>query len=635
MSVFDQHGNSRPRLRIFYFLIAALVLTLIGGLFYRQIIERHYHAAQEQEQNLRRVLIPGPRGNIFDRDDRLLVGNQPRHSAVIYLAELRAEFRRKYLTLFREYRDAGINPHGQPLEIKARAAVTQRYLDTLNKVTGRSEQIDSRNLDQHFHQRRLLPYPLMNDLSPDEVARIIEQIPVNSRIQIASSSVRRYPFGAAAGHALGFVSTTIDLPETTLPGDNLMTFPIPGSIGRSGIERAFNDRLQGRTGGEIWIVDPSGFRYGEPVKQLAQVQGYDITLSIDIDVQLVAERELGTRIGAVVAIDVATGEILALASRPGYDLSELTPFIPRKVFQRIEEEGGWLNRATHGLYPPGSTFKLITALAALRDGRITPDSVSYCGGRYRVGNRYFPCHARAGHGYINLVDALRVSCNVYFYEYGLLTGIESIAREARLFGLHETTAMELAEESRPVPDPDWKRRVRNEPWFPGDTANVSIGQGDLRVTPLQMAVFTASLARGKTRTNVTILNRGGSIPPLGGENIGLSATHLQAIFDGMERATETGTARFARVPGVRTAGKTGTSQVRVRNGTLNLAWFVGFAPVENPRVAISVLVEGASIDDDIAGGAVAAPIAREVVRSALEKLRILPLDPALSAAARS
>src|SRR5690606_36374252 len=172
--------------------------------------------------------------------------------------------------------------------------------------------------------------------------------------------------------------------ERGLPGENLMTFNIRGSVGRTGLERFYNQHLQGRTGSEIWIVDPSGFRYGKPVKQQPPIKGKDLMISIDVDLQKVAQRAIGARTGAAIAMDVQSGEVLALASKPDYDLNDLTPYIPTSVFQEIEESGGWLNRAVQGVYPPGSTFKIVTAMAALRAGAITPETTSYCSGRYQV-----------------------------------------------------------------------------------------------------------------------------------------------------------------------------------------------------------------------------------------------------------
>lgn len=634
MSVVESHKNYDPRLRIFYLMVAVIVLVLLGGLARLQLFNSVTYSEKEKQQNQRRVLFPGPRGNIFDRDNRLLVGNRPRFSTVVYLAELRQEFRREYINLVRGYREmdnppSGLAPCGacSVVEVEARAAVAQRYLDQINEATGQNHQVDPQDLDQHYHRRLLLPYPLVEDLTSNEFAGILSQIPLDSKIQLHTSSARHYPHDQAAAHVLGYVSSTKDLPNNHLPGDNLMTFNVPGSIGRTGLELHFNDHLQGKTGGEIWVVDPSGFRYGTPVVSQPPVKGDDIVTSIDVDLQTIAENAIGVRTGAVVALDVNTGEVLALASKPNYDLNDLTPYIPTSVFQEIEESGGWLNRALQGTYPPGSTFKIISAMAGFRSGAIDPETTSFCTGYYKVGRSSFPCHRRSGHGEVDLAEALRVSCNVFFYEHSQTTGIEAIASEARRFGLHEKTGIELPSETGRmiVPDREYKERVHGQAWFPGDTANVSIGQGFLSVTPLQMATFTASLARGETRTKPTLLRHTSGLTPLQkSEPIGLSRPAMDAIVTGMAAAVETGTARFARMDDVQVAGKTGTAQIRAQGGTLHLAWFVGFAPIENPQIALTVMIEGTDLLDNYAGGTTAAPVARELLEKYFQKNPVVP-----------
>lgn len=642
MSIVESHKNYNPRLRVFYYLMAGVVALLIGGLAKHQVIANAEYEAKEIQQNQRRVLLPGPRGNIFDREGRLLVGNRPRFAAVIYLAELRAEFRSEYLRLVREYREGGAPIRGRAVEIEARANVVQVYLDEINAATGRDHQVNPTDLDRHFTRRLLLPYQLVNDLDDSEFASILEQIPLDSKIQLYTSSARYYPHGRAAAHLLGYVSTTQELSSDDLPGDQLMTFNIQGSIGRDGLERQFESHLQGKTGSEIWVVDPSGFRYGQPVERRPPVKGNDLVTSLDLDIQRVAEAGLGERTGAAVAIDVHTGEVLALASKPDYDLNRLTPFIPTKVYQEIESQGGWYNRAAQGLYPPGSTFKIISAIATLREGTVNAQTTSYCAGTFRVGGRSFPCHSRVGHGDVTLADSLKVSCNVFYYEHGVAAGIETIAAEARRFGLHQRTGIELPGEPKRmiVPDPAWKRRVHGAGWFSGDTANVSIGQGYLLVTPLQVAQFTASLARGETMTQPTLLRRTTGLNPVQqSEPIGLSRAQMSAIIDGMEQAVENGTARFARLPGLRIAGKTGTAQIRTRvenergervPGTLHLAWFAGFAPIDDPRIAVVVMLEGTDIGDNYAGGTTAAPVAREILQKYFEK-NPPPARPGLAA----
>lgn len=602
-----------PRLYLLFVMIAIMAFTLTAGLAYRQLIQEETFAAAEQRQNFRRILMPGPRGNIFDRHGELLVGNRPLFSAVVYLNDLRPEFRREYLERVRRQRDLGLMPDRFTLNTEARLRVVQRYLDQINQLLDENFEVSSQDIERHFSQTLLLPFSLARDLSGEQYARLIEQIPIDSPIQIRSSTARFYPFGDLAAHTLGFVSESTDFPEGQLPGTGLLTFRHEGQIGRSGLELSFNEHLQGQTGGEVWSVDPSGFQHQRVVHEIPS-KGNDLYISLDARLQQVAENALDDRTGAVAAIDIQTGEVLVLASRPSFDLNLLTPFLSFAVDQDIRERGAWINRAIQGLYPPGSTFKLITALAGLRTETIHPDTEIDCPGFHRVGQRIFHCHNRRGHGELNIIEAIRDSCNVYFYERGLLMGVHAIADEARRFRLHQRTGIELpAETGRMlIPDPAWKAgRFHGEGWFGGDTANMSIGQGFLLVTPLQMAVFTAALASGNTFIQPTILRSDN--PAITGAPIDLRPDQIELVLEGMRMAGLRGTARLASSPSLPAAGKTGTAQVRVGGRPSTLAWFVGFAPVDNPRIAVAIMIEGVPESEiTVAGGATAAPIARQI-----------------------
>jgi penicillin-binding protein 2 len=334
--------------------------------------------------------------------------------------------------------------------------------------------------------------------------------------------------------------------------------------------------------------------------------------------------------GAAVALDVATGEVLVLVSKPDYDLNAFAPRLSTATAADINARGAWLHRATQGLYPPGSTFKLITAQAGLRAGVIAPDSMVECTGAYRVGGRTFVCNNHRDRGPITLPQAIEKSCNTFFYDYGLKTGIDAIAAEARLHGLGAPTGIELPHEARQmlVPDPAWKQERRGDRWFPGDTANVSIGQGDLALSPLQMAAYMASFARGETITRPTLIHHS-SPRPQNSPPDGLSPAHRAAIIAGMEAVTNTGTGRILqtprfRVPGLRIAGKTGTAQKRTPEGTVNFAWFVGFVPVENPKLAVAIVIEGDTPGEDFGGGRYAAPVAGAIFKAWADKTGLYP-----------
>jgi penicillin-binding protein 2 len=633
----ESHNNRNSRVYPFYALLAAGLLTLVGGLAYRQLILVDEYQIAAERQNFRRILTPGPRGHIYDREGRLLVGNRAVFSAAVYLNELRPEFRREYFSLVREARERHQTPDRLTLNVRARRNVVQRYLNEINRILDRNEQVDAVRIERHFSQSLLLPFPLLVDITPEEYARLIEQIPIDSPILVTTESARYYPFNDAAAHVLGYVSTTREFPfEETELGAGLLTFRQAGTVGRDGIERQMDAHLAGTVGLEIWSVDPGGFQY-ERIFHEVPVRGNDLVTSLDIDLQIAAERAFEDKTGAFAVLDISTGEVLALGSRPAFDLNRLSPTLPATVFNEISEAGGWLNRATQGLYPPGSTFKLVTALAAIRAGFVDENTITHCPGFHIVGNRTFRCHNRQGFGDQNLIEALRDSCNVFFYRAGLQTGIRRIADEARLFGLDSRTGLDLPGETGRmlVPDPAWKaRRLHGEGWFEGDTANVSIGQGFLLLTPLQMATFVASLARGETRTQPTLIARqGGARVDHGGETIGLSPEKIELVLEGMREAGRTGTARHAGRRDMPVAGKTGTAQVRKDGRPTTLAWFVGLAPATNPRVAIAVMVEGVpDSETTFGGGSTAAPIAREVFRTYFEKASLegrLALDSGL------
>ncbi len=641
----ETHRGFNPRVQLFYLLVGILLLVLATGLGYRQLIRSEDYAERAKVQNQRRILIPGPRGNIYDREGRLLVGNRPRFAITLYLDELRIEFRREYLRIRKAYRESGDKdiPSAGQLEHIARYTVVQRYLDQVNRALGREETVDPRSLHRHYAQQRLLPYILLEDLGPEDYARLLEQIPVASPLQLYTSSIRYYPYGSAASHTLGYVTVNDDISASDdLPGADLTTFKMKGTIGRNGIEREFDAELQGQTGGSIHLVDPAGYRVEPPLHRVLPVQGRDIHTSLDIDLQLVAEKALADRnlAGAAVALDVVTGEVLVLANKPDFDLNDFSPRLPSSVAEDINSRGAWLNRAVQGLYPPGSTFKLVTALAGLRAGVIEPDSTVVCTGIFQVGQRNFVCRTHRDYGEISLTEAIEKSCNTFFYKYGIDTGSQLLAAEARRFGLHEPTGIELPFEPRSmlVPDPDWKRRTRGIGWFPGDTANMSIGQGDLALSPLQLATFIASVARGETVTTPTLLHDPARrLPP--SAPLGLTPAQHAAFLHGMEAATITGTARrlsppFTNIPGLRMAGKTGTAQKRTPKGTINFAWFVGFAPIENPRIAIAVMMEGDTPGEDTGGGAYAAPVAGAIFKTWHEKSATPPALPAPSVGAR-
>ncbi len=639
MSQYDVHRGENPRILFFFWIVMAASVTLVIGLGWRQLIANQKYEEIEKRQTERRILKPGPRGDIYDRKGNLLVGNRPHYSAVVYLDDLRREFRSEYSAIIRAERErlskiyeltseaeregtTPQNPNYNELQWVARQNVIQRYIDEINRITGRDDTISTRKIIRHFNEQLLLPLALVEDLTADQYARLIEQVPVHSPIEIHTDTARYYPYGVAAAHTLGYVQN-VNPDPSEIPDDGIKTFTFKTKLGKTGLERSFDDRLSGTTGTEIWRVDPLGFQ-DTLLDRETPKQGQHLITSIDIDLQIAAETALGERTGAAIALDVRTGEVLAIASHPSYDLNDLSPFIPRTTFDEINERGAWLNRTLQLSYPPGSTFKLITSIAGMRHGTITAQTEHDCQGIHRVGNRIFRCHARYGHGVVDLSGAIEGSCNVFYYTEGLRMGIDVLSSEAMRFGLDQKTGIEVPYETSRlvVPTKEWKRERVSAGWVPGDTANTAIGQGFLLVTPLQMATVIASIARGETRTQPTLRalsDQEARQVNHGGEPIGLTESQRAALWEGMERVIgPDGTGRLVQIDGLRVAGKTGTADFRAHGEEVNLAWFVGFAPVENPQIAVAVMVEGTKASDSYHGGSTAGPVAKDIFLKFIE-----------------
>ena len=622
----DVYAKHNSRIPIFYWILGGAYMLLILALGYRQLFLYDYYVKRGDRQTLRRVVEPGTRGDIYDRNGKILVTNKPRFSAVVYFNEIRREFRSEYLRLKRAWKashpdESGKTPTVQ-LSAQARSNVLNSYVDRVNSILGSSYKLSRLDYDRHFYESPLLPFPLIKDLKPVEYAILAEKLKVDDPIQLYTGSARYYPYGAIASHAIGYVTSNFDDIDTSgIPGDDLRTYSFAGERGRAGVEKAFDAQLMGKSGAKIWVVDPSGYQY-DNIAEVKPSKGKNVVTSLDIELQQVIEDAFGDRNGAAVVLDIRSGEILSIISRPSYDLNDLTPYITHAVNDDITSRGAWLNRATQGLYPPGSTFKIITACAALNSGLLTPETVKTCTGGMRVGTRIFPCNKRSGHGNLDLAGAIANSCNVYFYEAALDCGIDILSDTAKSFGLDSSTGLELKEDfSRKtiVANPEYKKKYRpyDGPWTGGDTANTSIGQGYMLQTPLQMAAFTASFARRQTRTKTSILrdpSRPSDMAYHGAKKIDLTDAQYEGILRGMVAAVERGTAKRAKVEGVSIAAKSGTAQVSVEGKRLTLAWMIAFAPVENPEIAMSVMIQG-EVEGDASGGRDAGPI----VRAAFEK----------------
>lgn len=600
------------RLRVIWILFALVFTALAAGLGYWQLVRSREATALERRQTFRRVMAPAPRGVIYDREHRVLAGNRVRTSAVVNLGDLRADW------------DNEAARNGVELK-QARFNVLQRHLDRITTLTGRpSGLLDQHALARHLAGDRLKPFVLIDTLTGMEVEALHAKLSATDPVRLQRTTERWYPHGRVAAHVLGRVRSEVI--HTPVGRD----FPIRNyveAVGESGLEQHYDAQLRGQPGRAVVRVDAAGFSAGPAFDRIEAAPGGEVVTSLDLELQQAAGRAMaatpGTPRGAAVVIAVATGEVLALVSQPDFDLSAVSPVMSVQTKARVDAEGGWLNRATQGLYPPGSSFKIFTALAGLRAGTLSPDATVPCPGYLDWGGRRFPCHYAAGHGDVDLKSALAYSCNVYAYRTGLGAGAGALAAEARRFHFHEKTGVDLPFETDRmlVPDPAWKQKEEQAAWTGGDTLNLAIGQGFLRYTPLQAACAVASLARRETLTVPTLLadpdrRPSGERPA---EPLGVSDEAYAGLIKGMEAVVEIGIGKNAQVPGVRIAGKTGTAQVERKEGMMNIAWFIAFAPVENPQIAIAVVLEGDQPGVEFAGAEHAAPVVREIVGTYFEQ----------------
>jgi penicillin-binding protein 2 len=613
--------------RISYGLLG-LAVILIVGLGHAQLGRSADYVALEKKQQLRHVILPAPRGVITDRKGRVLAGNRTRTALVLDLAALRVEIEQKRVSLVsRAKASAEAGPHSSAdLAAVARLAVVQRHLARINSVLNRPIPLDPGRLERHFARPGATAFELVSELSADEVAQLTTTLQRSDPLQIRQSIERTYPHKHSAAHVLGRVRR--ELIRTPKGKD----FPILNYFdfrGDSGVEEQHDAHLQGSPGDAIIQVDAFGAAVGEPVERHEPKPADNLVLSLDLDLQVAAERALsaanrGSR-GAAVAISVTTGEVLVMASKPDFDLNSVSPALSLERKAQIDADGAWLNRATQGLYAPGSSFKIFTALAGLRRGTLQPEATFHCRGFYEVNGHRFPCHVADGHGSLPLRMALAQSCNVFAYQTGYDATAEALVAEARRFHFHEPTGIDLPHETQRmlVADSAWKDLNGKGTWTIGDTLHLAIGQGFLRYTPLQAACAMASLARRETLTVPTLLHQPTRRPTgdRAPEPLDLDEDDYTALLEGLRAVVEIGIGRDAQVPGISIAGKTGTAQVMRREGMMNTAWFVAFAPIERPEIAVAVALEGDEPGVEFAGAQHAAPVVREIIGAYFDQHR--------------
>lgn len=533
------------------------------------------------------------------------------------------------------------SPNFRVLIVPEQTPSVEQSLRALQKIIDFPEDDLLDVLKEAKRTSKFVPLEIMDDLSWNDVATIEVNLPDLPGLSTDVGERRTYPFGEAAAHLVGYVGA---VSKSEIGEDPLLR--LPGFVvGKSGLEKSFDIELRGEKGTSEVEVNVVGREVRE-LKSQPGKQGRRIVLTVDGELQRFAQNRLAQeRSASAVVMDAVTGAVYALASVPGFDPNTFTGGIPLSLWEELLANPAHplTNKAVAGLYPPASTFKMITALAGMKAGIVTPDRAVYCKGYYEFGNGRFHCWKKGGHGTVDVIHALLYSCDTFFYDMATKVGIDKIAEMARIFGLGEKLGFELSEERAGlVPDQKWKRAKTGKGWMPGETIVTSIGQGSLQATPLQLAVMVARLVNGGRAVKPWVAAEGlagNRMPESGWPDMGIDPEHLAMVKRGMDMVVNEpgGTAYGARItdPVMAMGGKTGTAQVQritmaqrlanVKNEDLSWeqrhhALFVGYAPLQNPRYVCSVVVE-----HGIGGSRTAAPIAHDLL------LEVQKRNPAASA----
>jgi penicillin-binding protein 2 len=571
--------------------LAALTVTGFGavtlGLLTLQVTDHDRYVELSKENRVRLEVLRAPRGAIYDRHGTLLADSAPSFGIVF------RPFPAESTRLARATRDAGWLTRVATLVQLDTAEVRRRV--TFASRSGQTAML-----------RRDAPFGVR--------AAIEESRADLPGIEVQVEPIRHYPNGTLAGHLLGYAG------EVTQ--DELDHHPdyVPGDlIGRTGVESSYEDMLRGRDGAEFVVVNAMGRRVStlEEEPRRNPLSGHNLVLTLDMKVQRALEDAMsGVDRGAAVALDPRDGGILALVSRPTFDPNEFSHGLSWARWQELSQGGAnpLLDRAIQGAYPPGSTFKVVTMTAALKHGVATPESrQAPCPGGMNYGGRWFSCWEHRGHGSLTLLQALQKSCDVYFYQLGLKLGLPHLEETARGFGLGQRTGVDLPQERRGlVPSTAYyDKRWGAGRWRSGLLLNLAIGQGELLVTPLQLATMLAEVTQDGRPVRPHIVQRVGGVQgwrrarPV---QTGVTAEPAtwNAVRQALQMVVEGGTANAARVPGIGVAGKTGTAQ---NPHGRDHALFICYAPTDRPQIVMAMVVENSGH-----GGSVAAPIAGAVLR---------------------
>ncbi|HEU0120407.1 MAG TPA: penicillin-binding protein 2 [Bryobacteraceae bacterium] len=583
----DDTAFASGKIAFFQYVSVAVFLFLISGFWKLQVQNNELYTEAAERNRIKSTPILAARGKILDREGRTIVDNHSSFS--VYLS--RENLKEEHLAAIA----AGLN-------------------------------LDYEEVQARLHRFRSRPkyqaIVIKEELTPAEIAFVQSHRDPDTfpELELVHVQHRLYPRDNLLSHVIGYVG---EVTEAELDLADFAKYNQGDVIGKAGIERQYNDLLMGVDGQRQVVVDNKG-NEREVIGYKDADPGRSLQLTVDLDLQIVAELALEGRRGSVVAMDPRNGEVLAMVSRPSFDPNKFAGRIRQKDWDEIMNnvEKPMLNRAIQSNFAPGSTFKPLVALAALENGVIDENTTFTCTGGMSFFGHYHSCHNKRGHGRVNLHQALAQSCDVYFYNVGNKLGIDKLAQLGEIAGLGKETGIDLPFEYRGVlPSSRWKARTLRQQWFPGDTISVSIGQGYLAMTPLQLAVMTGGIAAGGVWQRPHMVKDPNRIEP---RKSNVNIDNINQVVYGMYGVVnQGGTGGAARIPGVEVCGKTGTAQLasnallkssaRLAAELRDNAWFVGFAPRVNPEIVVAVLFEAGGHGGD------AAPIARDVIKAHFDK----------------
>lgn len=580
------------------FIISLTVLVLFGllllRLWYLQLVKGDDFTQKSESNRIRLRDLPPWRGMIYDRRGEVLVNNRPSYDAMVVLEDI-----------------------GDPKELAKLLGriLKMNPLDVLTRIMTEQQDKLARTVR------------IKSDLSWEELALLETYKYELPGVVIQMQPKREYRQDSLACHLIGYLG---EITEAQLKSGKFPRNKMGDEVGRCGLELSYNEYLTGQRGFRRVEVDAHGQELGL-LEHVPSSPGANLYLTIDARLQAKAEELLANKIGAIVVLEASTGRVLTLASAPKFDQNAFSRGVnPAYWRQLLQDRNHPLeNRALKGQYPPGSTFKVVMATAALEEKVVTPSTIFYCNGSFPFGNHVFRCHKKGGHGGMNLHSGIVHSCDVYFYNVGRRLGVDRIAKWAKFFGLGQPTGIRLdSEKAGLIPSTAWKKQRFNQPWHEGETISVAIGQGYVTTTPLQMARVAAAVANGGVVHVPQVIEKikapdGEELynfrPEIAGK-LPASPKTLELIRRACRDVVAAGTGKAARLPGIEVGGKTGTAQVVgqgqvVSKGrkTEDHAWFICFAPVEAPEIAVAVIVEHGGH-----GGAAAAPLAREIMATYFE-----------------